>query len=273
MDEHPSRRFSTRQCLRSEVVPLTDTNVVTRAQAVVDAREANWPEEQIDEWVTLIQGDETQRYRLPDSYAPSASDLTLRVSKDGVVIDEMSCPFIRGANLQVDVNTPGQSMPDHEIPPQLLRHEGAHRFVTGRRTWDDRLTDFGPVQKIRAWTTRGGYNEALSDIISELLNAVKIIDPYFGPDQLTSIVTQFPEDIPVWIITALPDGEYDGSAFLNALSRLHRRGHTVRIKRIVDEDGRPTKTPIHDRFILTQGNAWLVGCSFNTIESKFLGHL
>lgn len=255
--------------LRSEVVPLTDANAVSREQAVTDAREANWPEDQIYEWVALIQGDETQRYRLPDTYASSASDQTLRVSKDGIVLDEVSCPLMRQMNLQLDVRSPGQSTPDYETPPQLLRHEGGHRFVTGRRIWDDRLTDFGPVQEIRAWTTRGGYNEALSDIISDLLNAVKIIDPYFGPDQLTDIVTQFPRDIPVWIITALPDEEYDESVFLTALSRLHRRGHTVRIKRIVDKEGRPTETPLHDRFILTQGNGWLVGCSFSTIESNF----
>jgi hypothetical protein len=183
--------------LRSEVIPLTDTNAVTHEQAVTDARETNWPEDQVDEWVALVQGDETQRYRLPDTYASSASDQTLRVSKDGIVLDEVILPLMRQANLRLDVRSPGQSTPDYETPPQLLRHEGAHRFVTGRRVWDDRLTDFGPVQEIRAWTTRGDYNEALSDIVSDLLNAVKIIDPYFGSSQLTDIVTQFPTDIPV----------------------------------------------------------------------------
>ena len=51
--------------------------------------------------------------------------MTLRVSKDSVTLDEVSCSLMRQANIQVDARYPGESIMDCKVPPQLLRYEGA----------------------------------------------------------------------------------------------------------------------------------------------------
>lgn len=93
-----------------------------------------------------------------------------------------------------------------------------------------------------------------------------MVDPYLDVDGLTDFVDSLDSDIDVWFITSVLR---NASQLESELTRYKNQGQTVEILRIMDQNGGPKLTPLHDRFIITEkSRSWILGTSFNSLDTN-----
>ncbi|EMA10253.1 hypothetical protein C437_03866 [Haloarcula vallismortis ATCC 29715] len=144
-------------------------------------------------------------------------------------------------------------------------------MIVGRHIWDERRIEFGSQQTSRGWCTDADeltVAQALTSIQTEFGPVVKVVDPYLDDDHIIDFIEEIEEDTEVWGITTEP---IDTQQLTTKLQSWEAAGRQIEFLRLLDDDGSPSGTPLHDRFILTNGDrlrGWVLGTSFNSLETN-----
>lgn len=216
---------------------------------------------------TIITGQEQYECEYPTVPQPGASGVTLSVVSDGETLDKQTLPLMRiiKSNIQIGETDDTQSGPPsfyHESPTD----QSGITVTVGNHIWDDRRIAFGASSGMKGWCTDANEEvvaEAFSAIKNEIQSAVKIVDPYLGADDISDFVGQLDRDISVWVITS---NLSNANTLTSKLQQYDQSGRKVEILRIMDSEGGPGSTPLHDRFILSNGpRGWMLGTSFDTL--------
>jgi hypothetical protein len=134
------------------------------------------------------------------------------------------------------------------------------------KQWDKRTKGKQKPRYIDSTFIRSDENElkkALKDISSGIYEYVKIMDPYLPPEWVDFVAT-LPDNVDINIITSQTDEQEIIQKFKN-LHRINR----VEIIKIYDNNGGPRGTPLHDRYILTNGMGWQIGTSLDSASKKY----
>jgi hypothetical protein len=224
------------------------------------------------EVVVSYDGDEYTGY-CQVSRASGSSEEVIKVLINGEAASQDDFPVVRRVVTQINVGGTGQSASNSdEDPPEFYPESdlsGHPTVVAGEQVWDERKIDFGGGATSRGWITEAEEaiaDRALDSIRSDVSSTVKVVDPYLDVTELTDFVDNLSADIDAWFITS----ELSNASQLGGeLTRYENEGRTVEILRIMDQDGGPKLTPLHDRFIITENNrSWILGTSFNSLDTN-----
>jgi hypothetical protein len=105
-----------------------------------------------------------------------------------------------------------------------------------------------------------GESELERLLSNEVDTFLKICDPYVSKDTLKYLEV-VPLDVPVQVLTTYITNQ---SRFEDSLTVLRRKRRIEVLRVGMDEGG----TPIHDRYILTNGKGWIIGTSLKDIGKK-----
>lgn len=208
------------------------------------------------------------------SQPAGSSEEVIKVLVNGETASQDDFPVVRRVVTQINVgdgDQRGSSSGDAD-PPELYPESdlsGHPTVVTGEQIWDERKVDFGGGTTSRGWTTEAEtaiVDRALDSIRGDISSTVKVVDPYLDLADLADFVDSLDPDIDAWFITS----ELSNASLLGReLSRYNNQGRTVEILRIMDQNGGPTLTPLHDRFIVTKNSrSWILGTSFNSLNTN-----
>ncbi|MBX0296990.1 hypothetical protein [Haloarcula nitratireducens] len=246
------------QLLNEKSVDLNGSNSISESTASEFVR----TEQRVPSRLAL-NADSTQRYELPDIPSSGASDRILKITYDGVLLDEYSIPLVRHVNLNVNVRSGYSSAPSAETPELIF---GDSDYTVGRFSWDQRLAlSGGSDQENWVVEDESDYEEVMEMVHDSLSGTVKIVDPYLRPDDLTKLVAASEQDANMWVITALYSGEMQDKRqdFESTVSTARQDGKDLHISWVPD-----SPTPLHDRFLLSKGRSMTFGTSFNSLESN-----
>lgn len=246
------------QLLNEKSVELDSSNEVSRDAAIEFVRsERNLPSR------LALRAESTRRYELPDVPASGASAMILKISHNGLLLDEYSMPVVRHIGLNVNVMPGSGSPPSAETP--LMIFEGSD-YSVGRYSWDQKLALSGESDLVN-WVVENesDHDEVMEVVHSSLSGIVKIADPYLRPRDLSNLVAESDQDVNMWVITALPSGEMPSHRqnFENVVSTAGHDGKDLHVSWIPD-----SPTPLHDRFLLSEERSLTFGTSFNSLESN-----
>lgn len=210
-----------------------------------------------------------------DLLTPGASELRISLVEDGISIAWTELPLTRiiTTNIQIGSSESGR---ESESGPPALHYDAptdqpGMSMVVGRHIWDERRVEFGSQQTSRGWCTGADeltVAQALTSIQTEFGPVVKVVDPYLDDDHLIDFIEEIDEDSEVWGITTEP---IDTQQLTTQLQSWENAGRQIEFLRLLDDDGSPSGTPLHDRFILTNGGrlrGWVLGTSFNSLETN-----
>ncbi|WP_244605341.1 hypothetical protein [Halorhabdus rudnickae] len=206
---------------------------------------------------------------------PGASEVRISLVKDGITIDWTELPLMRIITTNIQVGSSESERESESGPPALHYNAPTDQpgmsLVIGRHIWDERRIEFGSQQTSRGWCTDADeltVAQALTSIQTEFGPIVKVVDPYLDEDHLIDFVEEIDEDTEVWGITSQP---IDTQQLTTKLQSWRTAGRCIEFLRLLDDDGSPSGTPLHDRFILTNGDrlrGWVLGTSFNSLETN-----
>jgi len=206
---------------------------------------------------------------------PGASEVRISLVKDGITIDWAELPLMRIITTNIQIRG-SESERESESGPPALHYDAPTdqpgiSMVVGRHIWDERRIEFGSQETSRGWCTDADeltVAQALTSIQSEFGPVVKVVDPYLDDDHLIDFIEEIDEDTEVWGITTEP---IDTQQLTTKLRSWEAAGRNIEFLRLLDDDGSPSGTPVHDRFILTNGDrlrGWVLGTSFNSLETN-----
>ena len=215
-------------------------------------------------------GSETLNYE--NLKPPGANEQAIRVLCNGDTVTEQSMPLIRTVIANLTIRSPGQTQQGNSAEPPDLYPEhdlsGQPTGVIGEHVWDYRRLDFGTGAS-RGWTTdsdAGVVDRALSTVKNDLRDVVKIVDPYLEAGLFVDFIKSLNPEISVWAITSVLKNKTD---FESELPSFAGDGREVEVLRVMDNNGGRSKTPIHDRFIITKDRkSWILGTSFETLDKN-----
>jgi hypothetical protein len=120
-----------------------------------------------------------------------------------------------------------------------------------------------------------GAQEEACRVIREIINGAEqqalLVDPYFGPNELTFALAVGQEGFPIQILSSaevlkqVRQGSELGDTLLERIDRLGADDRLNPMKIRVMTGDRPE---IHDRFLLVDGRIWLLGSSLNEFGSR-----
>lgn len=227
--------------------------------------------------IKTIVGDQEYRiaasefYRTNSVLKPGASDVRIKIVQDGITLDQNDYPLIR----VIDSNIQLEGSEEESGPPKLHHQSPTDRpgtsFATGEHIWDSRRLSHGSQNENRGWCTNANevtVTDALSTIQAEIGSIVKIVDPYMSDDEIIDFIDSIDGNVNVWVITSEP---VDTSSLDNQLEHWNAPDRKVEILRVIDSNGASKQTPLHDRFLLTDGqygqaSGWTLGTSFNSLD-------
>lgn len=260
--------------LSDSLVDIDDIDVVQerREYGEVLSREIATPSASSNkERVEVTQGADTHLRYYESTSPPGANEEVIKVVWKGDTVAESSYNVIRIVVNDMNILSPGGSDSQDVEPPEIYPiHDisGHPTLVIGEQVWDDRRLDFGTGVS-RGWTTDSDaqiVERAFDTLRSDLGDVVKIVDPYLGADDLIDFVEDLDSDQEVWFITSELRNQ---SKVEKKLRNFESSGRVVEILRIMDDDGGPGGTPLHDRFIVSgQKRSWILGTSFNTLGAN-----
>ncbi|CAP15099.1 MULTISPECIES: hypothetical protein [Halobacteriales] len=205
--------------------------------------------------------------------ANGSSEELIKVLINGETVNQQDFSVARRVVTDITIGGTGQSdSSSDEDPPELYPESdlsGHPTIVAGEQIWDKRKIDFGGGTTSRGWITEAESavaDRALDSIQRDVSSTVKVVDPYLDVDGLTDFVDSLDSDIDVWFITSVLR---NASQLESELTRYKNQGQTVEILRIMDQNGGPKLTPLHDRFIITEkSRSWILGTSFNSLDTN-----
>jgi len=253
------RREEFGELLYETDVGLTADTQVSREQALEAAREHEQPS-----MVTVNTDDGVERYRLPSIEAPGASDVIVRVTQDGVLLDERRLPVMREIGLDVTVGGPGSSEGGQMEPPTLYA-EPSH--TVGRQTWDTHLS-MGVADERETWVIDDDddFDAVMEVILDSLTGTVKLSEPYLVPEILEEFIQEGADDLDLWV--ALGHNESYMSDFRadfeDCVDLADSLGKDVHLLWVPKDPG----SPLHDRFLLNEETGLMIGTSFNSLDSN-----
>lgn len=246
------------QLLNEKSVDLNGSDSIPESTAIEFVR----TEQRVPSRLAL-KADSTQRYELPDVPSSGASDRILKITYDGILLDEYSMPLIRHINLNVNVGPDFSSTPSAETPEVIFRDSD---YTVGRFSWDQRLAlSGGSDQENWVVEDESDYEEVMEVVHDSLSGTVKIVDPYLRPGELSELVAVAEQDVNMWVITALHTGDMQNRRrdFEGTVSTARQDGKDLHISWVPN-----SPTPLHDRFLLSEGRSMTFGTSFNSLESN-----
>lgn len=246
------------QLLYEKAVSLDCSNTVSEEDAIEFVRaEQRWPSR------LTLRADSIRRYELPDIPTYGATDRILKITCDGVLLDEFRMPLMRHIGLNINVMSSSSPPPSADTPELIF---GGSDYTVGRYSWDQRLALSGESD-LENWVIedRSDYDEVMEVIHGSLSGTVKIVDPYLRPGELSDIVSVSEQGINMWVITALHSGEMPSHRqdFENIVSTAGLAGKDLHVSWVPD-----SPTPLHDRFLLSEERSLTFGTSFNSLESN-----
>lgn len=204
-----------------------------------------------------------------------ASEVRICIVEDGITIDTAEIPLMRIITTNIQIGSSESERASESGPPALHydapTDQPGRNMVVGRHIWDERRIEFGNQQSSRGWCTDADevtVAQALTSIQTEFGSVVKLVDPYIDDDHIINFVEEIDEEMEVWGITAQPIATQQ---LRSRLQSWEAAGRQVEFLRLLDVDGSPSGTPLHDRFILTSGDrlrGWVLGTSFNSLEAN-----
>lgn len=250
----------------------------TLQQFTHDGRETQNPSSEIP--LTVSTSDEEFTIDLAgtceiDPLTTGASEVRISLVEDGITIDWTELPLMRIIRMNVQIGSSEAEMESESGPPALYydtpTDQPGMSMVEGRHIWDERRIEFGSQQTSRGWCTNADeltVAQALTSIQREFGSVVKLVDPYLDDEHLIEFIEDIDEDTEVWGITTEP---IDSEQLLTRLQSWEAAGRQIELLRLLDADGSPSGTPLHDRFVLTSGDhlrGWVLGTSFNSLETN-----
>lgn len=205
-------------------------------------------------------------YESPRLNPPGASNETIRVSMNGVMIDEHSFNVIRTVNPSLDILNAPQGQPAPDTPPALNPDPD---YTIGDYSWEERLADFGVSVPIDTWTvdTDEEYEEVMELVHNQLSGLVKILDPYLQPGQLSDFIDEAGDNCDIWVIVGHNRSYMSGmrGEFEDCLDKAGNQNKGLHITWAPHDE----RTPLHDRFLLNTDIGLTFGTSFNSIDGNF----
>jgi hypothetical protein len=206
---------------------------------------------------------------------PGASEVRISLVKDGITIDWTELPLMRIITMNIQIGGSEAERSSESGPPALHydapTDQPGMSMVVGRHIWDERRIEFGSQQTSRGWCTDADeltVAQALTSIQREFGSVVKIVDPYLDDEHIIEFMQDIDADTEVWGITTEP---IDSQQLSTKFQSWEAAGRQIEFLRLLDADGSPSGTPLHDRFVLTSGDrlrGWVLGTSFNSLETN-----
>jgi hypothetical protein len=238
---------------------LTADNQVLREQVIETARDHEQPS-----MVTVNVGGEVERYRLPSIEAPGASDVILRVSQDGVLLDERRLPVMRHIGLDVTIGGSGSSESGQLEPPTLYTEPS---YAVGRQTWDTHLST-GVSEERETWVVDDDddFDAVMEVILDSLTGTVKLSEPYLIPDFLEEFIQNGADDLDLWVALGHNEGYMSDfrADFEDCVDLADSLGKDVHLLWVPKDPA----SPLHDRFLLNEETGLMIGTSFNSLDSN-----
>lgn len=252
------RREEFGQLLNEIPVDLANSNRISEDAAIEYIRS-----EQRSPSRLAVISDSTERYELPEIPAPGASAMILKITCDGVLIDEYRMPLMRQIDMNVDVLSGSSPSPSADTP-DLIFEDADH--TVGRYGWDHRLALSGESD-LENWVVEdtADFGEVMDVVHDSLTGTVKLADPFLRPPDLSDLVAEADTDINMWVMTALYRGEMSNlrQDFEDIVSSASQDGKDLHITWVPD-----SPTPLHDRFLLSEERSLTLGTSFNSLDSN-----
>jgi hypothetical protein len=249
------RREESGKLLYETSIPLTEENELSRNSVITAARN----KEKIS-IVTIRAEDYVSYYQLPSIDAPGASDELLRVSKDGVLIDERGYPVVR--EIELEVNIKEQSADSNSKPPTLFDKDSNS---VGRREWY-RYIEEGSSENLETLVVSEDedYDEAMEIIEKALTGTVKLSEPYLRPDFVEDLVRKGSDDLDLWVVLGHDKGYMDRPDFKSKIELANKLGKSLQYLWIP----KGSNSPLHDRFLLNKNRGLTIGTSLNSLDSN-----
>lgn len=252
------RREEYGQLLKEKPVDLDSSNRISEDAAIGYVRS-----EQRSPSRLAVFSDSTERYELPEIPALGASAMILKITYDGVLLDEYSMPLVRTIGMNVDVLSGSSPSPPADTPELIFEDAD---YTVGRYVWDQRLA-LSSESDLKNWVVEdtGDYDEVMEIIHDSLSETVKILDPYLRPAILSDLVAEADTDVNLWVITALYSDKMQNHRqdFEDIVSSAGQDGKDLHITWVPD-----SPTPLHDRFLLSEERSLTFGTSFNSLDSN-----
>lgn len=206
-------------------------------------------------WTAPIRGDGGNTYR------------TILTSRDGTLLDSRSVPLINSFRFDIEVSgeQPSVSEPSALKNPRWLLKERSE--VDPNRPWRDRLPRDRFLGRPGVWLTKADRETVdgiLNLIALQASEFVKVVDPYASIALLDELVARLPTNVAIKVVTSRVNSQ---TAFVSRLTDLRTHGYQIEVLRI-HRDGKPSGTPLHDRYLVSSGAGWYLGTSFNSLATN-----
>jgi len=253
------RREEYGQLLNEKSVSLDDSNRVSREDAI-DFIRSN---QSASSNSLVVLEDSKERYELPDIPAIGASDIILKITSNGALLDEYTMPVLRQINFDINIG-PNTSPSQSADSPDVVFESSD--YAVGQYSWDQRLA-FSGESDMENWIVEedSDYDDVMDVVHGLLSGTVKLVDPYLRPGRLSDLIEEATCDVNLWVITALPSNEMQNkrSDFESVVSTADQNGKDLHILWVPN-----SPTPLHDRFLLSEEQSLTFGTSFNSLQDN-----
>lgn len=253
------RREEFGNVLYEKEIPLSEESLLSTEEAVQLAEESI-----IAPTVKLVSNDESARYKLDSFEAPGASDEILKISQNGRLLDEYSCPLIRQVDTTVELGLGSASSNGRTLPPTLFEEP---TYSTGQRLWNP-IVSSEAKGDFETWIVDDpdDYDEVMDLIYDQLSGPVKLSEPYLRPERLDELIQEGEQDLDLWVVLGHKQNYLNSmrSDFEQCVSKAASAGKGLHILWLPGDQS----TPLHDRFLLNEEGGLIIGTSFNSLDSN-----